>query len=198
MAQSKRGEKTKAIRDHLTAHPGATNKEVIAALKEKGMVVPEGTLSSVRFKMRSEGKPSTKSAAATPAAKPAAKPAHAKPAAKSSGRGRRGTFGRKSNAIRKYLAQHPGAGPTEVVAALKQKGMTVTTGLVSNIRSRDKTGVAPAAKAAVASAPKAAGNGRAASASVNLDDLIEAKKLADRLGGLDKAKAALEALAKLV
>ena len=38
---------------------------------------------------------------------------------------------------------------------------------------------------------------KAASGSLSVDDLLEAKSLADRLGGIDRAKAALETLQKL-
>lgn len=42
--------------------------------------------------------------------------------------------GARSKAIREYLKSNPAAGPNKVVAALKEQGLTVTKGLVSNIK----------------------------------------------------------------
>lgn len=42
--------------------------------------------------------------------------------------------GARSNAIREYLKSNPAAGPNQVVAALKEQGINVTKGLVSNIK----------------------------------------------------------------
>ena len=46
--------------------------------------------------------------------------------------------GSKSRAVRQYLSQHPDAGPNEIVSALKEKGITITVGLASNVKSVSK------------------------------------------------------------
>ena len=44
----------------------------------------------------------------------------------------------KSQAIRDYLAEHPTAGPKEIVTALKEQGTDVTIGLASNVKTTSK------------------------------------------------------------
>ena len=96
----------------------------------------------------------------------------------------------KSQAIRDYAKANPKAGPTEISETLTKQGINVTPGLVSNVmakakkKRRTKKKVAPAAKPAV-------------SDKVSLSTLVQAKNLADQMGGIEKAKDALAALAKL-
>ncbi|MEX2118318.1 MAG: hypothetical protein WD847_01805 [Pirellulales bacterium] len=104
----------------------------------------------------------------------------------------------KSQAIRDYLKTNPGAGPKEVIASLGAQGLEVSPALVSNIkyggsrmtkkkrrRRRKGTKRATAARA------------RSSNDTVSLSLLMEAKKLADHLGGVEKAKRALDALSRL-
>lgn len=109
----------------------------------------------------------------------------------------------KSQAIRDYKAANPDAGPTAIVAALGEQGLTVTSALVSNVLTTAKKGKKTGKKRG--RPPKAVGKkpGRPPKAAssgpdVNLNALIAAKKLVDQLGGnVAQAKAALDALAKL-
>jgi hypothetical protein len=89
--------------------------------------------------------------------------------------------GAKSAAIREYLEANPGAMPKEVVAALKKKGLKVSAQMVSVLKG------------------KANGGGRRGRrvGNLNVDSLIQAKKLVDQLGGIEKAQDALAILAKL-
>ncbi len=86
----------------------------------------------------------------------------------------------KAAKIREYLAEHPDAKAADVVAALKSQRVKVSVAHVYQLKTNGK--------------PKRAkrANGDTLSA------LIEAKKLAVKLGGVDKARAALDALAKLL
>ncbi|MFO0870112.1 MAG: hypothetical protein U0935_14375 [Pirellulales bacterium] len=98
-----------------------------------------------------------------------------------------------SQAIRDYCSAHPEVGPKEIAAALNAQGYSkVTPAYVSTIKSL--------AKAKQSSA--AAGEGkvkvsRAAASNLSLDALLQAKQLAEKLGGIANAQAALDALAKL-
>jgi hypothetical protein len=93
--------------------------------------------------------------------------------------------GTKSAAIREYLAANPGTRTKDVIAALKQKGIRVSGPMVSTLKGKLGGSVKKRA---------AAGHNQ----SPSIEDLIEAKKLADRLGGVDKASAAVAVLAKLL
>lgn len=88
----------------------------------------------------------------------------------------------KSKAIRDYMAQKPDAGPTAVAEGLGKKGIEVSAAFVSTIKAMDK-------------AKKAGRRGRVGE--VTTADLLQAKKLADQLGGVERAKEAMDALAKL-
>jgi hypothetical protein len=94
--------------------------------------------------------------------------------------------------IRDYIAEHPDAGPTAVADAISLTGTSVTPAFVSTVKSTDKL---------KSKRRKGGGRrgGRAASGdSVSMDSLLKAKKLAEQMGGVEVAKAALDAYAKLV
>ena len=56
MARLKRGEKTKAARDYLAAHPEASPKEIVAGLAEQGMKVKIGLANSIKYNKRGKKK----------------------------------------------------------------------------------------------------------------------------------------------
>jgi hypothetical protein len=84
----------------------------------------------------------------------------------------------KAAKIREYVAKHPDAKAADVVAALRSKGVKVTAPHVYQLMAKNGK-------------PKRAKGDKYAA-------LIEAKKLADKLGGVDRAREAVEALAKLL
>src|SRR5262245_30956030 len=93
----------------------------------------------------------------------------------------RAKWGRKSQAIREYLAQNPGAKTSEVVAALRR--LKVTGQMVSTIKGKmpaTSTATTPAAKDMI-----------------SLTSLLAAKALVEKLGGIQQAKEAVAAYAKL-
>lgn len=110
----------------------------------------------------------------------------------------------KSEAIRDYVTANPNAKPREIVDALKAMGLAVSPAFVSTIKSKMGAGTGKRGRRRATSKsvtvrgrrPAAPTAAKAVSSSL-LDDLITAKQLADKLGGIDKAKAALEALAKI-
>lgn len=79
----------------------------------------------------------------------------------------------KAAKIRAILAERPNASAKEVVEALASQRVRVSAAQVYNVRST-------------------MGNDN------GYGDLIKAKKLADAMGGVEKARAALNVLAKLV
>ena len=95
----------------------------------------------------------------------------------------------KSKAIRAYKSTHKRSKPKEIAEALAKEGVTVTPAFVSTVLStaRRKKG-----KGGRRSPGKAARGGDAYS------HLIQARKLADQMGGVEKARAALDALAKIL
>ena len=97
----------------------------------------------------------------------------------------------KSQAIRDHLAKQPDDGPKTVVAALGKKKITVTESLVSHVK------YALAGKKKRRRKKKAAITQPKVSDKISISTLVQAKKMADQLGGIEKAKTALAALAKL-
>jgi hypothetical protein len=97
----------------------------------------------------------------------------------------------KSDAIRGYLADHKKAKAADVVAALAEQGIQVSTALIYALKGkgRSKRGRAKTTRGAPKTTP---GNGK-----FSLETLLAAKKLADGMGGVDKAREALALLAKL-
>ena len=105
----------------------------------------------------------------------------------------------KSQAIRTYLKANRGEGPTAVATALGKQGVKVTAAYVSTIKLLDKRKKKGSAKkAGKKSGAKAAGRSQARKDTVSMSTLLEAKRLAAQMGGVDKAKTALDALSKLV
>jgi hypothetical protein len=90
----------------------------------------------------------------------------------------------KAAKIRALLAERSDAKASEIVAALAAQKVKVTPAQVYNLKS---------------TMGKAGGNGKpAAKKSGGYESLIQAKRLADAMGGVEKARAALDVLAKLV
>lgn len=92
----------------------------------------------------------------------------------------------KADAIRaKFDQLGYDARPRDVIAALKSEGVKVTSAQVSMLRAKLSTnGKATKSPASASSVP--------------FEHLVAAKQLADRLGGINRARAALESFAKLV
>ncbi len=119
----------------------------------------------------------------------------------------------KTQVIEKALAASPDKGPTQISKELTAKGIEVSSAYVSTIKTNLKaktatsTAAAPIAakkktttkkkvakkKATKKQAPKAA-----PATSISYDQLLLAKQMAQQLGGAEKAKEALVALAQLM
>jgi len=97
----------------------------------------------------------------------------------------------KSQAIRDHLAKQPDDGPKAIVVALGKKKIKVTEALVSNVK------YVKSGKKKRRGKKKAATTQSKVSDKISISTLVQAKKMADQLGGIEKAKTALVALAKL-
>jgi len=102
--------------------------------------------------------------------------------------------GEKTKAVRDYMATNPSASPKEIVAGLAATGMKIKLGLANSLKygrkARQKRGRRKTPSIRIAA--RHTKNG-----SVTVEQLIEVKKLADFLGGLDQIRAALDALEQL-
>ena len=98
----------------------------------------------------------------------------------------------KSQAIRDHLAKHPDDGPKAIMVALRKKNITATASLVSQVKY-----ASVGKKNRKSRKKKAATTQPTVSDKISISTLVQAKKMADQLGGIEKAKAALSALAKL-
>ena len=109
----------------------------------------------------------------------------------------------KSQAVRDYLTGNPSATASVVIPELAQRGINVSVALVSQVKKRMKQAgqldgqnlegqkAATKKSAAKKAAPKKSAK------TLTADDLVEAKKLVDELGGMDQARQALEYLEEL-
>ena len=97
----------------------------------------------------------------------------------------------KSQAIRDFLGNEPGATPKVIIEGLAKKGVKVSAALVSAVKYSPR-----------ASNGRRKKRGRRAGVSpngskVDFARLVEAKALAEKMGGISRARSALEMLAKL-
>jgi len=104
------------------------------------------------------------------------------------------TRGVASQAVRDYLGKNPDATAKVVVPALAEQGITVSNTLVNSIRSELNKKSGKGAKPG----PKKRSYARSSqSGKLTAEELMETKRLVDKLGGFDVAKKALDSLEKL-
>jgi hypothetical protein len=96
--------------------------------------------------------------------------------------------GIKAAKIREALTAKPEASVKDIITTLKAQKVSVVPAQVYAIRSSMNNGTTKNSSA----------RGKAKAKSNQFAALIQAKKLADALGGVDKAKAALDVLAQLL
>ncbi|MEX0642284.1 MAG: hypothetical protein WD468_06260 [Pirellulales bacterium] len=103
--------------------------------------------------------------------------------------------GAKSQAVREYLQANPDAMPKDAIAAMAQKKIKVSSQLISTLKAKLKGGTMRTAARRGRPAKRrgrGAGNG-----SISIDALLAAKRLVDEVGDVERAKEALEVLARL-
>jgi hypothetical protein len=99
----------------------------------------------------------------------------------------------RSAAIRDYLAEHAGAGPSEIKSALAAKGIEASDSLISAVKyKRPKRGRKRKSKRGRKPAAAKTGGGN-----VSVDNLVAAQALVRKVGGIDNANKALAVLKRL-
>lgn len=107
--------------------------------------------------------------------------------------------GGKSQAIRDYLGKNPDAGPKQAVEALAAQGVNVSRALVGVVKykSGPKRRKVTRKRKVRRARTRAAAPRTTRTDGLTSDDLFEAKKLAERMGGIAEARRALETLEQL-
>jgi cobalamin biosynthesis protein CobT len=106
----------------------------------------------------------------------------------------------KSQLVRDYLGKNPKATPKSIAIALGQQGVVVTPNYVSIVKFQMKR-LRGRGRRPVVVAPDAVETKPVetkVSEKFSLETLIQAKKLAEALGGVDNARQALAALSKIM
>jgi hypothetical protein len=98
----------------------------------------------------------------------------------------------KSLEIRSYKEANPTASPKEIAEALDKQGISVSAQFVSTVLSNAKRKGGKIGKRGPKPGRKAAVMGG------DVQNLIMAKKLVDQMGGVEAAKAAINALAQIL
>ena len=95
----------------------------------------------------------------------------------------------KTQAIKDALTQNPKASPKEISAMLSGRGLRISAIYVSNIKTKLR------AKKKKQTRKKATQS--TTKDQVSISGLVKAKRMADEMGGVEKAKEMLETLTKL-
>jgi hypothetical protein len=184
-AEKPANSKKQALEEYLTANPDASTKGAIDAMMKQGFDISESTVYNAKWEMKRDKTAQLKQAQG-------AQPAPAKAAVAAAPT--TGTVN-KTQAVKDYLASNPGAGPTEISAALKAQGIEVSANYAAGIKSSMKA-KKRRKKAASQVAPQA--EGPTVDDSISLEALRKAKLLVRELGGVNQAKQALKALSVLL
>jgi len=191
MAKTKtRGEGSTAIRAYFSKNPTASAQEVVDALKAEGITVKIGLVYSVKALGKKKKKKVGKKKAADRMEK-------AEVWAKSAGRMEKAVAWANgaASSTKADLIRETAKGmakpvrPRDVVAALKERGVEVLHTHVSQVLA--SMGMKKKKRKA------AAGTAPVAENSLNINDLVMAKKLVSQVGSIEKVREALAALARL-
>jgi hypothetical protein len=95
----------------------------------------------------------------------------------------------QSEVIRGYLGQHPSAKPKEIRTALAKQGINVSAGLISNVKHNFfKKSAAPSVRVAAR---------KTTSSGVTYEQLVEVKRFATTMGGVEMVRNILDSLQQL-
>ncbi|MEQ8785066.1 MAG: hypothetical protein RIC55_02155 [Pirellulaceae bacterium] len=107
-------------------------------------------------------------------------------------RGRKKSGVNKTLEIKAILEKDADASPKAISAALAAKGIDATPTYVSTIKSKLKKAGGEPSKGR-----RGGRKAKAGSDNVSLSALVETKKFAEKMGGVNKLKSVIDALAKL-
>ncbi|HUY31908.1 MAG TPA: hypothetical protein VMV69_03945 [Pirellulales bacterium] len=195
-----RGERTNAIRDYISKYPDATAQQVADGLQAEGVHIRPGLVYNVRsYDAKTGG-----------ATKAGVRKATVTRSAASTNGAAGGTKADQIREVAKTMSKP--VRPRDVVAALKAEGIDVTRTQVSQVlskmgmrrRRRRKSGSGNSAPVGRSTASRLTSSRSTSSRStasrstaISIDDLVAAKKLVAQVGGIEKVKEALAALARL-
>ena len=181
MAKSRDGSKSQAVSEYLASNKGASPKQIVEGLKEKGIEVSFGLASAVKYKKPGKKKASAKKTKRTVSVKAKAGPAVS-----------------GSELIRQFIAKNPAAGPKEIEAGLKAEGVKVKLSLINAVKySKAKKKAGRKANRVARRATVQVAARKTPSTAVTIEQLIEVKKFADSFGGADQVRQALDTLEQL-
>ena len=173
MARTRGVNKTPAVQEYLSKNPTASAQQVVDGLKAEGLEVSTSLVFNVRASRKK---------------KKAAKRAAKKTAASTNG----SAGATKADQIREVAGgMEKPVRPRDVVAALKDRGVNVSSAQVSTVL------LAMGMKKRKRRRRKMAAGSTNNSASLNINDLVLAKKLVAQVGSVEKVREALAALARL-
>jgi len=175
MAKAASGTKSAAISEYLAANKTANPKQVVEALKQKGITISLGLASKVKY--GTKGKKSS--------AKKARRVSAAKGGSAVSG----------SESIRQFIAKHPSATVKEIEKGLKGEGIKVSFSLVSAVKYKKGRKAGKKKRRMRTAVIHAAA--RKTSVGVTVEQLLEVKKFADSIGGAEQVRKALDTLEQL-
>ncbi len=156
---SRTGTKSDAIRQVLAGEPKAPTKQIKAKLEAKGVKASDALINKIKYDQKRS--PGSKSR---------------------NGRGS-SSGASKADAIRSMFDKMGlDSRPRDIIAALKAKGVVVTSAQVSTLRSKMSVN----------------GTTGQTGGPVSYEHLLAAKQLAERLGSVDEARRALDSFARLV
>ena len=182
MAVASNASKSDAVRQYMASHPGATAKEIAASLKRDGITISESLVAKVKARdSRKTGRvKSSRTRASTNGI---------------SGTTAAGTS--KADQIRQVAqGMDKPVRPRDVIASLAGEGVSVSSAQVSGVlRSMGMRRRGRGRRPATAESQRA--TTRSTSEKLSLDNLLAAKRLVNQLGGIEAAKQAVDALARL-
>lgn len=178
--------RSQAVRDYLAQNPTAGPAAIRAALRLKGILITTSLASAVKYAKKGPGRPRGRRAGRPRSMR--IKGTRVAQAARNSGTN-------KSDAVRAYLSQNPAASPAAIQAALRGKGILISTSLASAVKYAKKRPGRPKGRRFGRPVGRQTSIGK--NDHLRAEDLLEAKRFVERVGGVGAARKALDLLAQL-
>jgi arginine repressor len=174
--------KTEMTKNYVAKHPAAGLKEIVEALNAEGVTISRSLAGKIKYG------PSTAKKGHRP------KRSSVRASSQTASGAERGSKAEAIRSAAKSLGKK--VRPRDVIAMLQEQGITVTSAQVSTTLKKMGMRRTRGGKPQIAVAAMVR-NAPTSSDRVLLDDLLAAKRLVEKLGGIEQAKTAISALAKL-